>query len=93
MPKLRIWHKVSFAFSAELQGILSVIVLYVNPTSLMENARRTQKERLCCQVVNTVPTVLQDDLSKTELMNGTKETQHQIGLKDFGIIYFVINDV
>jgi hypothetical protein len=31
MPKLRMQHKLSFAFSAEHQGILSVIVLYINP--------------------------------------------------------------
>jgi hypothetical protein len=38
-------HKLSFVFSAKHQGILSVIVLYVNPTSLMENAKRMQKKR------------------------------------------------
>jgi hypothetical protein len=86
-------HKLSFAFSVEHQGILSVIVLYVNPTLLMENAKRTQKERLCCQVVNTVLVVFQGNLSKTELMSGTKKLNIKIGLEDFGIIYFIIDDV
>jgi hypothetical protein len=49
MHKLRMWHKLSFASSTGHQGILSAIVLYVNPTSLMENARRTQKERFVAE--------------------------------------------
>jgi hypothetical protein len=70
MPKLRMWHKLSFVFSAEHQGISSVIVFYVNPTSLMENAKRMQEERLCCWAVNIILVVFQDDLSKTELTSG-----------------------
>jgi hypothetical protein len=36
-----------------------------------------RKERLCCRVVNTVVIVFQGNLSKTESMSGTKETQHR----------------
>jgi hypothetical protein len=37
-------HKLSFAFSVEHQGISSAIVLYVNPTSLMENAKERRRK-------------------------------------------------
>jgi hypothetical protein len=69
-------HKLSFASFVGPQGILLVIVLYVNPTLLMENAKRTPKEGLCCQAVNTVLRVCQGDLSKNESTSGTKETSH-----------------
>jgi hypothetical protein len=71
------WHKLFFVSSVETLGIsLVMIILYVNPTSPMENARRTPKEELCCQVVNTVPVVCQGNLSKNTLTSGTKETHH-----------------